>query len=67
VPRWEALKKKILDEDHMLRYSTNHDIVTLRCDDGDTYKANGQCLKLLHEPNPQDFEEVDVLNFVELE
>jgi hypothetical protein len=30
-------------------------------------KANGQCLKLFLEPNLQDFEEVDVLDFLELE
>jgi hypothetical protein len=35
--------------------------------DGDTFKVNGQCLKLFLEPNPLDFEEVDVLNFLELE
>jgi hypothetical protein len=36
------------------------------CDDEDTFKANGQRLKLLLEPNPQDFEELDVLDFLEL-
>jgi hypothetical protein len=35
--------------------------VTLQCDNGDTFTANGQRLKLFLEPNPQDFEEVDVL------
>jgi hypothetical protein len=35
--------------------------------DGDTFKANGQRLKLFIEPNLQNFEEVDVLNFLELE
>jgi hypothetical protein len=45
----------------------DHGTVTLQCDDGDTFKANGQHLKLFLEPNPQDFEEVDVLNFLELE
>jgi hypothetical protein len=28
---------------------------------------NGQRLKLFLEPNPQDFDEVDVLDFLELE
>jgi hypothetical protein len=46
---------------------TDHGTVTLLCDDGDTFKANGQRLKLFLEPNPQDFEEVDVPNFLELE
>jgi hypothetical protein len=32
--------------------------------DGDTFKANGQRLKLFLEPNPQNSEEVNVLNFV---
>jgi hypothetical protein len=45
----------------------DHSAVTLQCDDGDTLKANVQHLKLFLEPNPQDFEEVDVLNFLELE
>jgi hypothetical protein len=41
----------------------DHGVVTLQCNDGDTFKANGQRLKLFLEPNPQDFEEVDVLDF----
>jgi hypothetical protein len=45
----------------------DHGAVTLQCDDGDTFKANGQRLKLHHEPNPQDFQEVDVLDFLKLE
>jgi hypothetical protein len=44
----------------------DHGAVTLQCDDGDTFKANGQRLKLFLEPNPQNFEEVDVLNFLEI-
>jgi hypothetical protein len=42
----------------------DHSAVTLQCDDGDTFKANGQCLKLFLEPNPRDFEEVVVLDFL---
>jgi hypothetical protein len=45
----------------------DHGRVTLQCDDGDTFKVNGQRLKLFIEPNPQDFEEVDVLDFLEIE
>jgi hypothetical protein len=45
----------------------DHSAVTLQCDDGDTFKANGQRLKLFLEPNPSDFEEVDILDFLELE
>jgi hypothetical protein len=48
---------------HAVDYGT----VTLQCDDGDTFTANGQCLKLFLEPNPQDFKEIDALNFLELE
>jgi hypothetical protein len=44
----------------------DHDAVTLQCNDGDIFKSNGQRLKLFVEPNPQDFEEVDVVNFLEL-
>jgi hypothetical protein len=52
---------------YLVLHATHHGTVTLQCDDGDTFKANGQCLKLFLEPNLQDFEEVDVLDFLELE
>jgi hypothetical protein len=52
---------------YLVLHTTDHGTVTLQCDDGDTFKANAQCLKLFLEPNPQDFEEVDVLNFLEIE
>jgi hypothetical protein len=52
---------------YLVLHATDHSVVTLQCDDGDTFKANGQCLKLFLEPNPQDFEKVDVLNFLKLE
>jgi hypothetical protein len=42
-------------------HATDHGTVTLQCNDGDTFKANGQCHILFLEPNPQDFEEVDVV------
>jgi hypothetical protein len=45
----------------------DHSAVTLQWDVGDTFKANGQRLKLFVEPNLQDFKEVDVLEFFELE
>jgi hypothetical protein len=45
----------------------DHGKVTLQCNDEDTFKANGQRLKLFLELNPQDFEEVDVLDFLEIE
>jgi hypothetical protein len=41
--------------------------VTLQSDDGDILKANSQCLKLFLEPKPQDFEDVDVLDFLDIE
>jgi hypothetical protein len=52
---------------YLVLHTADHGAVTLQWDDGDTFKENGQCLKLFLEPNPQDFEEVDVLNFLELE
>jgi hypothetical protein len=55
------------DDPCLVVHAANHGAVTLQCDDGDTFKANGQCLKLFLKPNPQDFEEVDVLDFLELE
>jgi hypothetical protein len=45
----------------------DHGAVTLQCNDGDIFKANGQRLKLSLEPNPQDFEEVNALDFLKLE
>jgi hypothetical protein len=52
---------------YLVLHAAVHDAVTLQCDEGDTFKANGQRLKLFLEPKPQDFEEVDVLNFLKLE
>jgi hypothetical protein len=52
---------------YLVLHTMDHDTVTLQCDDGDTFKANAQRLKLFLEPNPQDFEEVDVLDFLEIE
>jgi hypothetical protein len=52
---------------YLVLHTVDHDVVTLQCDDGDTFKTNNQCLKLFLEPNPQVFEEVDVLNFLVLE
>jgi hypothetical protein len=52
---------------YLVLHATDHGEVTLQCDDGDTFKANGQHLKLFIEPNLQDFEEVDVLDFLKLE
>jgi hypothetical protein len=52
---------------YLVLHATDHGTTTLQCDDGDTFKANVQCLKLFLEPNPQDFEEVDVLDFLEVE
>jgi hypothetical protein len=51
---------------YLVLHIVDHSAVTLQCDDGDTFKVNGQHLKLFLEPNPQDFEEVDVLNFLKL-
>jgi hypothetical protein len=52
---------------HLVLCAVDHSTVTLQCDDGDTFEANGQRLKLFLEPNPQDIEEVDVLDFLEIE
>jgi hypothetical protein len=52
---------------YLVLHDVNHNAVTLQCNDRDIFKANGQCLKLFLEPNPQDFGEVDVLDFLELE
>jgi hypothetical protein len=52
---------------YLVLHTADYGAVILQCDDGDTFKANDQRLKLFLKPNPQDFEEVDVLNFLELE
>jgi hypothetical protein len=52
---------------YLVLHAADHGVVTLQCDDGDTFKANGQRLKLFLKPNPQDFKEVDVLDFLELQ
>jgi hypothetical protein len=52
---------------YLVLHAADHGAVTLQCDDGDRFKANGQRHKLFLEPNPHDFEEVDILDFLELE
>jgi hypothetical protein len=52
---------------YLVPHAADHGTITLQCDNGDTFNANGPCLKLFLEPNPQDFEEVDVHDFLELE
>jgi hypothetical protein len=54
------------EDPYLVPHVVDHDTVTLQCDNGYTFKANGQRLKLFL-PNPQNFEEVDVLNFLEIE
>jgi hypothetical protein len=51
---------------YLVMHATDHGAVTLQCNDGDIFKANDQRLKLFLEPNPQGFEEVDVLDFLKL-
>jgi hypothetical protein len=57
--KWEDL--------YLVLHATDHGAVTLQSDDGDILKANSQCLKLFLEPKPQDFEDVDVLDFLDIE
>jgi hypothetical protein len=52
---------------YLVLHATDHGAVTLQCDDGDIFKANDPRLELFLELDPQDFEEVDVLDFLELE
>jgi hypothetical protein len=51
---------------YLVLHAVDHGAVTLQCNDGDIFKANGPRLKLFLEPNPQNFKEVDVLDFLEL-
>jgi hypothetical protein len=37
---------------YLVLHGVDHGAVPLQCDDGDTFKANGQRLKLFLEPNP---------------
>jgi hypothetical protein len=52
---------------YLVLHTADHGAVTLHCDNGDTFKANSQWLKLFLEPNPQDFEKPDILDFLKLE
>jgi hypothetical protein len=52
---------------YLILHAVDHSAVTLQCDDGDTFKANDQRLKLFLEPNPQGFKEVNALDFLKLE
>jgi hypothetical protein len=52
---------------YLVLHTVDHGAVTLHCNNGDTFKANGQCLKLFLEPNPQDFKKPDILDFLKLE
>jgi hypothetical protein len=52
---------------NLVMHATDHGAFTHQCDDQDTFKSNGQHLKLFLEPNPQDFEDVDGPHFLELE
>jgi hypothetical protein len=52
---------------YLVLHAMDHDAVTLQCDDGHTFKASGQRLKLFLEPNPRNFEDVDVLDFLKIE
>jgi hypothetical protein len=36
---------------YLVLHTTDHSAVTLQCDDGDTFKANGERLKLFLKPN----------------
>jgi hypothetical protein len=40
------------EDPYLVLHAVDHGAVTLQCDDGDTFKANGQRLKLFLEPNP---------------
>jgi hypothetical protein len=51
----------------LVLHALEHGTVTLQCHDGYTFKANGQCLKFFLEPNPQNFKEVVVLDFLKIE
>jgi hypothetical protein len=48
---------------YLVLHTVDHDAVILQCNDVDIFKSNGQRLKLFLELKPQDFEEVDVLDF----
>jgi hypothetical protein len=49
----------MLEGPYLVLHAADHGAVTLQCN-------YGQCLKLFLEPNPQDFEEVDVLDLLKL-
>jgi hypothetical protein len=40
------------EDPYLVLHAEDHDAVTLQCNDGDIFKANGEHLKLFREPNP---------------
>ena len=46
--------------------ATSHGAVTLQSEDGNTFKVNGQRLKIFLEPEPPTLDELDVVEFIEL-
>ena len=47
--------------------AADHGAITLQGDDGNIFKANGQCLKIFLEPEIPELEEVDVYELYKLE
>ena len=47
--------------------AADHGAITLQDDDGNVFKANGQRLKILLEPEIPELEEVDVYELTEIE
>ena len=46
--------------------TASHGVVTLQSEDGNTFKVNGQRLKIFLEPEPPPLDDLDVVEFMEL-
>jgi hypothetical protein len=52
---------------YIVNNAADHDAITLKDDDGDVFKANGQWLKIFFEPEIPELKETDVYELSELQ
>jgi hypothetical protein len=55
------------DDPFIVLNSSSHGAVTLQDSDGNTFKVNGQRLKIFLEPNMPNLEEIDVIEVINLD
>jgi hypothetical protein len=55
------------DDPFIVLNSSSHGAVTLQDSDGNTFKVNGQRLKIFLEPDMPNLEEIDVIEVINLD